>query len=138
MSELRGILKPEFRTKYIFGGNATITIQNPSTGNRFTFKIQQTDFDDSVFFAKLLNGPDNENSYAYMGKIKNQIFSLTKASRMTMDAPSIKALRWFMANINDPRIEVWHEGSCGKCGRKLTVPESIESGLGPICAGKEQ
>jgi hypothetical protein len=29
---------------------------------------------------------------------------------------------------------VWHEGRCGRCGRKLTVPESIESGFGPECA----
>lgn len=32
------------------------------------------------------------------------------------------------------RVEVWHEGSCGRCGRKLTVPSSIETGLGPECA----
>lgn len=27
-------------------------------------------------------------------------------------------------------------GSCGHCGRTLTNPESIERGIGPICAGK--
>jgi len=27
-------------------------------------------------------------------------------------------------------------GSCGCCGRELTDPESIERGIGPICAGK--
>ena len=32
-------------------------------------------------------------------------------------------------------VEVWHEGICGRCGRKLTVPESVERGLGPECAG---
>src|ERR1019366_4832357 len=30
-------------------------------------------------------------------------------------------------------LEVWHEGKCGRCGRKLTVPESIERGIGPEC-----
>jgi hypothetical protein len=30
-------------------------------------------------------------------------------------------------------VEVWHEGTCGKCGRALTVPSSIENGLGPEC-----
>lgn len=34
------------------------------------------------------------------------------------------------------RLQVWHEGRCGRCGRKLTVPSSIETGLGPECAGK--
>jgi len=31
-------------------------------------------------------------------------------------------------------IEVWHEGSCCRCARRLTVPASIEMGLGPDCA----
>jgi hypothetical protein len=34
-------------------------------------------------------------------------------------------------------MELWHEGRCGKCGRALTVPESIESGLGPVCESRE-
>ena len=33
-----------------------------------------------------------------------------------------------------PTFEFWHEGRCGKCGKKLTTPESIERGLGPECA----
>lgn len=33
-----------------------------------------------------------------------------------------------------PEIEVWHEGACCYCGRKLTVPASIELGVGPDCA----
>lgn len=28
------------------------------------------------------------------------------------------------------------EGACGRCGRKLTVPGSIASGIGPTCAEK--
>ncbi len=31
-------------------------------------------------------------------------------------------------------IEVWHEGGCKCCGRTLTVPASIELGMGEICA----
>jgi hypothetical protein len=33
-------------------------------------------------------------------------------------------------------VVIWHEGRCGRCGRRLTVPESIESGYGPECIGK--
>jgi hypothetical protein len=29
--------------------------------------------------------------------------------------------------------EFRHEGRCGRCGRTLTVPESIDSGFGPEC-----
>ncbi len=33
-------------------------------------------------------------------------------------------------------VEVWHEGGCCQCAHKLTVPASIELGLGPDCAAK--
>jgi hypothetical protein len=33
-------------------------------------------------------------------------------------------------------VEFWHEGKCCRCGRKLTVPASIASGIGPECATK--
>jgi hypothetical protein len=35
-----------------------------------------------------------------------------------------------------PELAVYHEGRCGACGRRLTTPESISSGLGPVCAGR--
>jgi hypothetical protein len=31
-------------------------------------------------------------------------------------------------------VEVWHEGACVKCAKRLTVPASIELGFGPDCA----
>ena len=31
---------------------------------------------------------------------------------------------------------VYHVGKCGKCGKKLTTPESILTGLGPTCSNK--
>lgn len=34
------------------------------------------------------------------------------------------------------RVEVWHDGKCGRCRRDLTVPESVARGLGPECAEK--
>lgn len=35
-----------------------------------------------------------------------------------------------------PNIDrLWHEGRCSACGRRLTDPESIERGLGPVCSG---
>jgi hypothetical protein len=32
--------------------------------------------------------------------------------------------------------EFHHCGFCCRCGRTLTDPASIESGIGPICAGR--
>jgi hypothetical protein len=54
--------------------------------------------------------------------------------------PTVRALRYTFRHL--PRalpagVEVWHEGHCMRCGRALTVPESISTGLGPVCAGRE-
>jgi DNA-directed RNA polymerase subunit RPC12/RpoP len=34
------------------------------------------------------------------------------------------------------QIKVYHEAKCARCGHRLTVPESIETGFGPNCLEK--
>lgn len=98
-----------------------------------------------VYFVNLLRGPDNTADFAYMGVMRKQParFFWTQASgKVGRGAPAHKALLWMLDQLNCKRdvlgslTEVWHEGRCGRCGRKLTVPESIAHGLGPECAGR--
>lgn len=35
------------------------------------------------------------------------------------------------------KYELLHEGRCLCCNRKLTDPISIQTGIGPVCAGRE-
>jgi hypothetical protein len=32
------------------------------------------------------------------------------------------------------QTRIWHHGICGRCCKTLTVPASVATGLGPICA----
>jgi len=141
METMRGLLPSGSRTQYAFAGNATLTVRNPKTDVRFTFRIKAAEpapGRPSTHFVSLLNGSDNENSYIYVGAIFDaKTFRTTKASKVGVDAPSFRAFAWLAGNWEHPAVEVWHEGVCGRCGRKLTVPESIASGIGPTCAGKE-
>ena len=129
---------------FMIAGNATVTLVSKKTGTRFTYKIRASD-DGEVFFISLLNGPDNTADFKYLGRIARSIFwqgrKVPKPGDITADAPSSKAFKWaWDAIINDvlpPQLEIWHEGRCGRCNRKLTVPSSIASGLGPECAEKE-
>lgn len=128
---------------FIFAGNATFTVVSEATGVRFTYRVRQSD-DGRVYFVKVLVGPDNESSYAYAGIIRNnggpRTFTTTRASKVGKDAPSVKGFEWLLRRLNadeEPNgAEVWHEGRCGRCGRTLTVPESIARGIGPTCAGQ--
>ncbi len=123
--------------QFISAGNATLTLKSEKTGNRFTYKVRKSD-DGSVGFVSLLYGPDNENAFQYLGIIRGEAYSHGRKSRIGEDAPGAMAFAWFHANLQNRRLpealQVWHEGKCGRCARKLTVPESIERGLGPECA----
>lgn len=138
-ASMRGLLMPGARRHFVTAGNAIVTIRSKATGTRFTYKITESDPKPGqmpVYFVGLLNGSDNTSDYVYMGTLFASGFRTTRKSRIAADAPSAVAFAWFATHFEDGRIEVWHEGRCGRCGRKLTVPESIASGLGPDCATK--
>jgi hypothetical protein len=126
--------------RFILAGNATFTLVSGKTGTRFTYKVRANDEGD-VHFVSLLTGPANTDDFTYMGIIRNNEFRRTAKSRVGETAPSFIAFQWFWAYmVQKGRLPVlvglWHEGRCGRCGRVLTVPESIETGLGPECSSK--
>jgi len=134
---------------YVLAGNATFTIRSLVTGARFTYKVRKADLQPGqppTWFVNLLNGPDNGNDFAYLGVLyewesgKPPFFKRTKASRITESAPGYRAFVWLWDRLRrghlPANVEVWHEGACGRCGRRLTVPESIAAGIGPECAEK--
>lgn len=133
--------------KFIAGGNAIFTVRNNDTGNRFTYRVTfKRDKDGkraTPMFVSVLTGSDNTGSYSILGTIfddGNYVWNRTK-SRIGRDAMSNKAFAWLWARIYGSvalpsSVEFWHEGRCCVCARTLTVPESIESGIGPVCAGR--
>lgn len=122
---------------FILAGNATFTIRSEKTGARFTYRVRASE-DGAVHFVALLNGPDNEGDFQYIGYVRRGVFFHGNKSRINREAPSVKAFAWafskIQAGVIPDTLGVWHEGRCGRCGRKLTVPESIEAGIGPECA----
>jgi hypothetical protein len=120
---------------FIFAGNATFTLVNTLTKNRFTYKVRKSKEND-IFFVSVLTGSDNVSNYTFIGFIKNNKFFHSKKSRISIDSVSFKAFNWFFHYIDSipAIIDVLHEGKCGRCGRKLTTPESIKRGLGPECS----
>lgn len=129
--------------KFMLAGNAIFTLRSNRTGMRFTYWMQAPkDLKEgerpTVWFVKLLIGPQNTTDYQYIGMVRNKRFTLTKASQLSGKAPAVVAIEWTLKMLFeqiDPHVEIWHAGRCGRCGLTLTVPESIERGLGPKCAG---
>lgn len=129
-------------TNFTFGGNATITLESLKSGKHFTFKVRQAKKDDSKspFFVSVLSGPDNHANYSYVGVITSdkKEFKLTQKSKVSSDALSYKAFNFFFVQLISGKIhndlKIYHSGKCGRCGKKLTDPRSIENGLGPECS----
>jgi hypothetical protein len=145
MDDLIGRLeKPEDAQRFIFAGNAIVTLRSVKTGTRFTYKIAKKEEEgkNDVFFVNLLSGPDNTSDYIYLGCFwgRDRAWRHDKKERVAYDAPSAAAWRFFIKQLDGlsfhEALEVWHEGRCCRCGRLLTVPESVKYGIGPECAGK--
>jgi hypothetical protein len=126
--------------RFVTGGNATFTIVSKATDARFTYRVSVSDDKPDLFFVSLLTGPDNTASYSYLGTLGGGFWKHGKKSQISADAPSVKAFNWLWANLKQDSlpdtVEFWHVGRCCRCNRKLTVPASIESGIGPECASK--
>ena len=139
----------DFR-KFALAGNATFTLVSLRTGDRFTYRIRKPRAEPGErpkpFFVQLMNGPDNTANYAYIGlmfgKGEDSDFASWRhgahKAKAGKDAPSVKAIEWLFRNVMCEKaleqVEIWHQGKCGKCRKPLTVPSSIHTGLGPICA----
>ena len=132
---------------FLVAGNAIITIENSITEKHFTFKIRNPKNDiGKPHFVSLLRGPNNGTDYSFLGTIfgatsDKPIYRHGTKSKVDINAPSAIAFKWFFALLMEgrelpPALHVFHEGRCGRCGHRLTVPESIKTGLGPVCAGR--
>ena len=134
---------PEAALRFIQAGNARLTLRSTRTQTRYTFRVREAEASPNdprpAFFVSLLKGRDNNADYSYIGMAKGDKFFTTKATRHMENAAFVKAFsymyRWLtQRRALPPEVEVWHESRCGRCGRPLTVPHSIATGIGPECA----
>lgn len=131
--------------QFMTAGNATVTMVDLREEKRFTYKLMASD-DNRFLWIKMLNGPDNQNNYVdiFVFTIKdgNPILQFTRRShRVSETSPGVEMFKKVFMNLLIERemqwLEVWHTGRCCRCGRLLTVPESIAQGIGPECILKE-
>lgn len=141
---VRGLLRTaQEAISFMTAGNSTVTFVSRKTGTHFTYRIWRPEnASEDMHFVSLLTGPDNESSYRYMGRLRRGVYfhgrTHTKAGDIQPSAPSAVAFMWgygfLVKGIMPLLLEVMHEGKCGRCGRKLTHPNSIATGIGPECA----
>jgi Family of unknown function (DUF6011) len=129
--------------RYMLAGNAIVTFESQKTQVHFTYRVQAPKPGKSrggpvSHFVAVLTGPD---TFQYLGCVfQSKFYSHGRNSKIGPDAKSAQAFAWvwkkLSAGVMPEVLEVYHEGRCGRCGRRLTTPESVSSGIGPECAKK--
>lgn len=132
---------PETTKLSIVTHNGVVTATNKETGAWRTFRVR-TQPDDANFMpgrrlVSLLAGPDNSFDFIAFGYVDdNGKIVLWKKHRGSAFYEWVAAYLVNTAAYAE-KVDTLFEGRCRKCNRALTTPESITSGIGPVCAGKE-
>lgn len=120
-------------TEFLTAGRAIFTVSN-GRGDHYTFKLGRIRDNDSTLKAFVLKGSDNTRDYDFL--------CLVKAADLTLFKPvkrkAVRVLAWALDVAKGikslpPGYTLEHAGRCGKCGRLLTEPESLKTGIGPAC-----
>lgn len=127
---------------FLLAGRAIFTAVNAS-GERYTFRVsRKAGVHASIYFGAVLQGADRANDYRYVGIVDTTRMRLSATKKgLAPESRAFRALDWILMVVDGKRdlpegYALMHAGRCGRCGRLLTVPESIVTGLGPECAEK--
>ncbi len=133
--------------------NGTFTIENTETTEHRTFQIK-TQKPDAKFapgsrIVSLLDGPDNWSNYRGFAFVRDDGKGIAvwrskrhenpeKSSAFEVYADMLS--HFFGLSSDRDWTEMGYEMTkslkCSVCNRKLTHPESLRTGIGPICAGR--
>lgn len=137
------------RRAYALSGRAIFTLVGRES--RFTYQVVAApalpNATALMWFVSVLVGPDNGTDYQYLGTIavgvgediERATYRHGRKSKIGKDARSNVAFAWCWERLDEldrHGVEFWHAGKCGRCGKRLTDPESISTGLGPVCGGR--
>lgn len=136
MSELANhshqIILTEVIKAFMLAGKAIFTLKSAKTGQRYTYKVKKAKGDRPGLYWVSVG---SETAFTFMGALKPTGYTLARV--YSGDAKANVVFAWFVKALEQDflpgSVEFWHEGRCGRCARLLTVPESIQAGIGPEC-----
>lgn len=120
--------------KHKSGGE--FTVRSLRTGKDFTYKINRSKWQERFF----------THVKVEVGYLQWRYLGTYKAGKITrrgslINSESAIAIAWILNRVEnqrfdllDRKIDIFHLGRCLSCGRTLTDSNSIERGLGPVCA----
>ena len=121
--------------------NGTMTIRNPKTGGHRTLRVRTEtwnkgkDNESTHRVVSLLTGSNNEADYTRFGFVADdgtvRVWKKYRGTAFDQYGSMLNHQKRWESNHG---LEFLFATTCRVCNRKLTTPESIESGIGPVCA----
>ena len=120
--------------------NGIITVENTARGTHRTFRIK-TQKEDAKFapgerILSLLTGPDNTTSYTQIAFVKEDGRIILWRRYQTEQYERLIRVLLEPDYYQSIGFAYHYEGHCRRCNRLLTTPESLRSGIGPVCDGR--
>lgn len=146
-AEVEGKKLPKATKLFLLAGRALFTVSN-ARGDHFTYKVTSPrnahpKYGRSYFVSVKAAGEGWP--YKYIG-ILDPVKGTIKCTAKSNFLPGTKeydVANWATSAVINGKLipdthQIQHAGMCGKCGRTLTTPESIERGIGPECWARMQ
>lgn len=125
----------------------TFTLENLERGSHITFRVcRPKGWDiESPVLVDLLTSGDNVDGFTFLGSFGRVGFRRSKKIKPEgFMFVGLRTMNWITAKLDQfdrdgsvpSGLRVLGEDRCSRCGRKLTNPESIKDGLGPLCRTK--
>jgi len=116
---------------YIYGKRATFTISNLNRSKHFTYK--RWNKHNTRFIGYLRS----KKKYKYIGILNDDLYLIMTQKSPSITTPEVTVLNNALARLRagelPPDGHIEHCDRCCMCGRKLTDPESLRTGVGPVC-----
>ena len=121
----------------------TFTLANSKTGTHLTFRSRRpTGWTiDSPVLVDVMAGPDNGDDFLFLGSVSRRGgYKPSTKSKATggHGEKAHRTMQWIVSHLlqDSPlpdALVIMGSRKCAKCGQKLTRPESLQIGLGPVC-----
>jgi hypothetical protein len=133
------LTEPEDIKRFLQGKHAVFTLQSSRTDKHLTFQLDGT----ALYWMR--GGLEGRAEWlGTLSEDRSCVSELRGAGPLPLSISgpyqASAAFRWLHAQLYNhnadklAQVRFFHEGKCSACGRPLTNPESIQRGLGPICA----
>lgn len=140
-----GNVAQEHALEFMLAGRSEFTLHSTKTGQDFRLRIDRSESRNDSNYVYFVNDiSSKERVYAGLLFFDSNLgefqFRQGVKGKMSEKSLLVRSLLFVLNKLERgetvQHLEVYHVGKCGVCGKKLTDPISIATGIGPTCAKK--